>query len=145
MIQHFMKLVKDAIPYINPRQTLIIGIDQPLYALPKQNQWARADVYGESSYVEMMGGLHIEMASLKMDGWIPTWSTLLEASKACDEFIKCGCKGVYGDSASAPRQTCPALHCAPGMAVAGNSDNARTQLPSKTPQDTYLHFLFSNE
>ena len=33
------------------------------------------------------------------------------------------------DSASAPRQTCPALLCAPTMAVAIKSDNAKTQLP----------------
>ena len=66
-----MKLVKDAIAYINPRQTPIIGMDQPLYALAKQIQWERADTYGESSYVVMMGGLHIEMASLKMVGhWL---------------------------------------------------------------------------
>ena len=36
-----------------------------------------------------------------------------------------------GDSASAPRQTCPALLCAPAMAVAIKSDNAKTQLPPK--------------
>lgn len=71
MIQHSMKLVKDAIAYINPGQTPIIGMDQPLYALAKQIQWERADIYGESSYVVMMGGLHIEMASLKMVGhWL---------------------------------------------------------------------------
>ena len=63
-----MKLVKDVIPYINPGQTPIIGIDQPLFDLAKRNQWARADVYWESSYVVMMGGLHIEKASLKMVG-----------------------------------------------------------------------------
>ena len=67
----FQKLVKDAIAYINPGQTPIIGMDQPLYALAKQIQWERADVHGESSYVVMMGGLHIEMASLKMVGhWL---------------------------------------------------------------------------
>ena len=71
MIQLSMKLVKDAIAYINPGQTPIIGMDQPLYALVKQIQWERADIYGESSYVVMMGGLHIEMASLKMVGhWL---------------------------------------------------------------------------
>ena len=66
-----MKLVKDAIAYINPGQTPVSGMDQPLYALTKQIQWERADAYGESSYVVMMGGLHIEMASLKMVGhWL---------------------------------------------------------------------------
>ena len=70
MIQQSMKLVKDAIPCINPGQTLIIGMHQPLYAVAKQNQWER-DVCGESSYVVMMGGLHTEMASLKIVGhWL---------------------------------------------------------------------------
>ena len=27
-----------------------------------------------------------------MEDWIPTWSTLPEASKACNELIKCGCR-----------------------------------------------------
>lgn len=26
------------------------------------------------------------------DGWIPHWSDLAEASKACSELIRCGCK-----------------------------------------------------
>ena len=43
MIQQFMKLVKDAIPYINPGQTPIIGMNQAIYALAKQNRWERAD------------------------------------------------------------------------------------------------------
>ena len=34
-----------------------------------------------------------------------------------------------GDSASVTAQTCPELHCAPAMAVAIKSDNAKTQLP----------------
>ena len=58
-------------PPLNPGQTPIIGMDQPLYALAKQIQWERPRAYGESSYVVMMGGLHIEMASLKMVGhWL---------------------------------------------------------------------------
>ena len=29
---------------------------------------------------------------LTSDGWKPTWKTLPEASKACNELIRCGCK-----------------------------------------------------
>lgn len=75
-----MKLVKEAITYINPGQTPVIGMDQPLYALAKQIQWERAETYGESSYVVMMGGLHIEKASLKMVGhWLTNsgWDSAL--------------------------------------------------------------------
>ena len=71
MIQHSMKLVKDTIAFISLGQTPIIGMDQPLYTLAKQIQWERADIYGKCSYVVMMGGLHIEMALLKMVGhWL---------------------------------------------------------------------------
>ena len=31
---------------------------------------------------------------LSSDGWTPTWSTLPEASEACNELIKCGCKSA---------------------------------------------------
>ena len=66
-----MKLVKDTIAFISLGQTPIIGMDQPLYTLAKQIQWERADIYGKCSYVVTMGGLHTEMASLKMVGhWL---------------------------------------------------------------------------
>lgn len=58
MIQHSMTLVKDAIACNNHRQTHL--------RYRKQMQWEIADVYGKSSYVVMMGGLHTEMASPKM-------------------------------------------------------------------------------
>ena len=51
----------------------------------KTDQWERADVYGESSYVVMMGGLHIEMASLKMVGhWLNNsgWNSALVQARA---------------------------------------------------------------
>lgn len=46
MILHAIKLVKDAIEYINPGQTPLIEMDQPLYALAKQIQWERPRAYG---------------------------------------------------------------------------------------------------
>ena len=66
MIQHAMKLVKDTVAYINLGQIPVNGMDQPCHALAEKIQWERADTYGESSYVVMMGMLHIETASLKM-------------------------------------------------------------------------------
>ena len=61
-----MKLVKEVIALINPGQTPVNGMDHPLYALTRQIQWERAETCEESSYVVMMGGLHIEKTSLKM-------------------------------------------------------------------------------
>ena len=46
-------------------------MDQPLFAIAKQIQWEKADLYGEEKYVVMVGGLHVEMALLKMVGhWL---------------------------------------------------------------------------
>ena len=71
MIQHSMKIVKEGVAYVNPNQTPVIAMDQPLFAIVKQIQWEKADLYGEENYVVMMGGLHVEMASLKMVGhWL---------------------------------------------------------------------------
>lgn len=71
MIQHSMKIVKEGVAYVNPNQTPVISMDQPLFAIAKQIQWEKADLYGEEKYVVMMGGLHVEMASLKMAGhWL---------------------------------------------------------------------------
>ena len=46
---------------------------------------------------------------LSSDRWKPTWTTLPEALNTCDELI--------GDFASAPRQTCSALHYALPMVI----------------------------
>lgn len=71
MIQHSMKVVTEAVHYLNPGQIPILAMDQPLFAIAKQIQWNRQDLYGEDKTVVMMGGLHIEMASLKMLGhWL---------------------------------------------------------------------------
>ena len=36
MIRHGMKLVKAATKHVNPGQTPVIMVDQPLYAIPKK-------------------------------------------------------------------------------------------------------------
>ena len=69
MIQHSVTIVKEGVAYVNPNQTPLIAMDQPLFAIAKQIQWEKADLYGEEKYVVMMGGLHVEMASLKMVGY----------------------------------------------------------------------------
>ena len=71
MILHAMKVVKDATEHVNPGQTPVIAMDQPLFALAKQIQWELPEIYGKDKYVDMMGGLHIEMATLKTLGkWL---------------------------------------------------------------------------
>ena len=62
---------------MNP--TPVITLDQPLYSLAKQIQWTWPDL-SEENYVVMLGGLHIEMATLNMLGkWLDGsgWSSAL--------------------------------------------------------------------
>lgn len=70
MIAHSMTVIKAAVQYLNSLQTPVIALDQPLYALAKQVQWTLPE-FDEDKFLAMMGGLHIEMASLKMLGkWL---------------------------------------------------------------------------
>jgi len=41
MMQHSMMVIKAAVKMLNHSQTPVITVDQPLYALMKQLQWAR--------------------------------------------------------------------------------------------------------
>ena len=43
-------------------------MDQPLYTLAKQIKWSWPASNGEDQFVVMFGGLHIEMAALKVLG-----------------------------------------------------------------------------
>lgn len=66
MIKHSMEIVKDAVQHLNPGQVPVLALDQPLYALAKQIQWTWPTSLGEDYFVLMLGGLHIEMAILKV-------------------------------------------------------------------------------
>ena len=70
MIKHSMDIVKRAVQYLNPGQVPVLAADQPLYALAKQIQWTWPNTHGEDSSVVMFGGLHIEMAILKVSNHI---------------------------------------------------------------------------
>ena len=71
MIRHSMDIVKAAVQHLNPGQTPVLAADQPLYALAKKIQWTWPATHGEDHFVIMFGGLHIEMATLKLLGdWL---------------------------------------------------------------------------
>ncbi|RUM46947.1 MAG: hypothetical protein DSY80_01375, partial [Desulfocapsa sp.] len=71
MILHAMNVVKSSVNHLNPGQTPILTMDQPLYARAKQIQWNWPDTHGEDHYIVMFGGLHIEIATLKTLGcWL---------------------------------------------------------------------------
>lgn len=66
MIKHSMAIVQAAVQHLNSGQVPILAADQPLYALAKQIQWTWPTTLGEDHFVVMLGGLHIEMAILKV-------------------------------------------------------------------------------
>ncbi|XP_034062878.1 uncharacterized protein LOC117540355 [Gymnodraco acuticeps] len=86
MIRHSMDIVKAAVQHVNPGQIPVLAADQPLYALAKEVQWTWPATYGEDHFVIMFGGLHIEMAMLKLLGdWLEDsgWTnTLVQADIA---------------------------------------------------------------
>lgn len=71
MMMHSMDVVMKAIKFLNPDQVPVLVADQPLYALLKQLQYTLPETYGEHKIFIMMGGLHVEMAALKVIGqWL---------------------------------------------------------------------------
>ena len=66
MIKHSMTIVQAAIQHLNPGQVPVLTADQPLFSLAKQIQWTWPNTFGENNFVIMLGGLHIEMAVLKV-------------------------------------------------------------------------------
>ena len=75
MIRHSVDVVKNAVEHVNPGQTPVITLDQPLFALAKQIQWKWPEKYGEDKMVVMCGGLHIEMECCCMYHTQPTMVT----------------------------------------------------------------------
>lgn len=66
MIKHSMTMVQATVQHLNPGQVPVLAADQPLYTLAKQIQWTWPSTLGEDHFVVMLGGLHIEMATLKV-------------------------------------------------------------------------------
>ena len=63
-----MNIISKTISVINPNQTPVDTCDQPVYALTKQTQWRYPELFGNSKYFSLFGGLHIEKALLIVHG-----------------------------------------------------------------------------
>ena len=93
MIKHSMDVVRKAVGHLNPGQTPVVTFDQPLFALAKQIQWKWPQEYGEK-FVVFFGGLHIEMAALKIlgdllqgSGWVQALVQAEIASAGTADFF----------------------------------------------------------
>ena len=67
-IKHSLEQIKSAVSFLNPTQSPVVTVDQPLFALAKQIQWTWPREFEQ--FVFILGGLHIEMTILKMIGRI---------------------------------------------------------------------------
>ncbi|KAK3787194.1 hypothetical protein RRG08_040324 [Elysia crispata] len=57
--------------FLNPGQTPIVTVDQPLFTLAKTIQWKFPDTHGENKFVVMLGAMHTEKMVLEMlDDWL---------------------------------------------------------------------------
>ena len=80
MMKHAMNLTVQDTEALNNGQTLVLGADQPLYAIAKQLQWSFPDTLDEDKLVLMMGALHIEDKMHQMIGKLVRdsgWSDIL--------------------------------------------------------------------
>jgi len=68
MIKHAMKLTVHDTEILNPGQSPVLSVDQPLYAIAEQLQWAFPDTLGEDKLVLMIGTLHIKDKMHQMIG-----------------------------------------------------------------------------
>lgn len=68
---HVMGIAMKGIHHLNPDQTPVLVLDQPLYALCKQIQYINPSEFGEDKIFPLLGGLHIEMDCLQILGqWL---------------------------------------------------------------------------
>ena len=71
MMLHGKNMIKNATEHLNQGHIPVVVVDAALYPLIKKMQWTWPAVYGETKFVIMMGGLHIEMTFLAAIGkWL---------------------------------------------------------------------------
>ena len=82
-IKHILDVLGPAIDYLNLEQLMVVGFDQPLYAIAKRLQWYQPDQYGYQKLVIMLGALPIEIAMLRCLGdWLQDSGWLTSLSNA---------------------------------------------------------------
>ena len=96
MVRHPLDVIKKVTELVHPGQAPVVPMDQPLFTIAKNIQWTWPSVHGESKFVIMFGGMHIESAALETVGNIlesSGWTgALVQAcvptSGKADSFLK---------------------------------------------------------
>ena len=152
MIRHSMNIVKTAVEVLNPGQEPVLACDQLLYSLAKQIQWTWPESHGEKQFVIMFGGLHIEMATLKVlgdlledSGWTGTLTQAgVVGPGTADSFLK----AVHiTHSRRAPQVTASSLYLLLQKAYARYRELAEGEVMAikewhKDRATAYPHFKF---
>ena len=73
-----MDIIKRTINNLNPGQTTVDVCDQPVFALTKEIQFRKPDLFGSDKYFSLLGGLHIEHCLLCIHGELIKGSRLYE-------------------------------------------------------------------
>ena len=96
MVWHGMKVISWAIANINPDQTPVMEVDQPLFTLAKKLPWRYHDSeYGGNRFLVILGAMHTEKllwgASgdwLDGSGWVTSITNSgISISEKANEFI----------------------------------------------------------
>ena len=93
-VKHGMDVLRQGITFLNPNQSPVITVDQPLFALAKMASVEMT--LGEQAYVVILGGLHIETALWSVLGDLldeSGWTTALSEAEVAsfgvaDPFLK---------------------------------------------------------
>ena len=78
-----MEIISKTIQLLNPNQTPVDTCDQPVYVLTKLIQWAFPDIFGNTKYFSIFGGLHIGKSLLIIHREFIRGSGLAELMQQC--------------------------------------------------------------
>jgi len=77
LLSRVMNLVKEAVEHLNPNQTPVLTMDQPLSAIAKEIQWLWSDSFSNNKYVIMTRGwVWVGVGSSRWDGLECGWMVL---------------------------------------------------------------------
>ena len=82
LLRRVMNVVNESWEHLNPNQTPVLTMDQPLSAIAKEIQWLWPDSFTKNKYLIMIGGggggLHVEMA-----GRVVEWFWVAKCNHNC--------------------------------------------------------------
>ena len=69
MVRLGVNVISNVVQHLNPGQTPVVAMDQPLFALSKMIQWNMPETHGKDRYVVMFGGLHTQQSDKLIKLW----------------------------------------------------------------------------